>query len=72
MNLNESAIEDAALMWFGGLGYTVLRGLDIAPGELMAERRPQMAGFAQGDPGAGCGFFPLTRQETNRRRRRCS
>ena len=38
MNLNESAIEDAALMWFGGLGYTVLRGLDIAPGELLAER----------------------------------
>jgi hypothetical protein len=36
--LNESTIEDAALTWFGELGYTVLRGLDIAPGELMAER----------------------------------
>ena len=36
--LTESHVEDAALEWFGELGYTVLHGPDIAPGELLAER----------------------------------
>ena len=38
MRLNESIVEQAALEWLGGLGYEVLSGLDIAPGETAAER----------------------------------
>ena len=38
MNLNESIVEDAALQWFGGLGYTLAHGPDLAPGEPAAER----------------------------------
>lgn len=34
----ESVVEDAALAWLEGLGYVVLHGPDIAPGELLAER----------------------------------
>ena len=34
----ESVVEDAALAWLGGLGYTVLHGPDIAAGEPGAER----------------------------------
>ena len=36
--LNESHIEEATLSWFGELGYAVLHGPDIAPGEPAAER----------------------------------
>lgn len=36
--LTESHVEDAALAWLGELGYTVLHGPDIAPGEPLAER----------------------------------
>jgi len=36
--LTESVVEDAALVWLGGLGYEVLSGLAIAPGEPAAER----------------------------------
>ena len=36
--LTESVVEDAALEWLGGLGYEVLSGLAIAPGETAAER----------------------------------
>ncbi len=36
--LTESVVEDAALDWLGGLGYEVLSGLAIAPGEPAAER----------------------------------
>ena len=35
---NESVVEDAALGWLKELGYTVLRGPDLAPGEPGAER----------------------------------
>jgi len=35
---SESVIEQAALAWLESLGYTILFGLDIAPGELQAER----------------------------------
>jgi type I restriction enzyme R subunit len=38
MSLNESIVEDAALEWFGELGYAVGHGPHIAPGELAAER----------------------------------
>jgi type I restriction enzyme R subunit len=38
MSLNESHVEDAALTWFGELGYAVGHGPDIAPGEPAAER----------------------------------
>ncbi len=35
---NESTVEDAALSWFGELGYAILHGPEIAPGEPAAER----------------------------------
>ncbi|MBI3043491.1 MAG: type I restriction endonuclease subunit R [Betaproteobacteria bacterium] len=35
----ESVVEEAALAWLAALGYLVLHGPDIAPGELAAERR---------------------------------
>lgn len=35
---SESVIEEAALAWLEGIGYQVLPGSDIAPGELAAER----------------------------------
>ncbi|HRK04441.1 MAG TPA: type I restriction endonuclease subunit R [Chlorobiota bacterium] len=38
MSLTESIVEDAALKWFGELGYAVKHGPDIAPGEPAAER----------------------------------
>ena len=38
MSLNESIVEDAALEWFGELGYEVGHGPHLAPGELAAER----------------------------------
>ena len=38
MSLNESHVEEAALTWFGELGYTVAHGPHMAPGELAAER----------------------------------
>jgi len=34
----ESTVEEAALSWFGELGYSILAGPEIAPGELLAER----------------------------------
>ena len=38
MSITESVIEQAALDWFKGLGYSIINGPDIAPGELLAER----------------------------------
>jgi type I restriction enzyme R subunit len=38
MNLNESMVEEAALSWFGELGYAVGHGPHLAPGEPKAER----------------------------------
>jgi type I restriction enzyme R subunit len=38
MSLNESIVEDAALEWFGELGYAVGHGPHVAPGEPAAER----------------------------------
>jgi hypothetical protein len=38
MSLNESIIEDAALEWFGELGYAVGHGPHLAPSEPTAER----------------------------------
>lgn len=35
---SESVVEQAALDWLENLGYTILFGLDVAPGELQAER----------------------------------
>ncbi len=37
-SLNESIVEDAALEWFGELGYSVGHGPHLAPGEPAAER----------------------------------
>jgi type I restriction enzyme R subunit len=36
--VRESAVEDATLQWFDGLGYDILNGPGIAPGEPAAER----------------------------------
>lgn len=36
--LNESVVEEAALSWFQDLGYTIIDGVTIAPGEPDAER----------------------------------
>jgi type I restriction enzyme R subunit len=38
MSLNESIVEDAALEWFGELGYAVGHGPHLVPGEPAAER----------------------------------
>jgi type I restriction enzyme, R subunit len=38
MSLNESIVEDAALEWFGELGYAVGHGPHLAPGEPAAEQ----------------------------------
>lgn len=38
MSLTESIVEDAALEWFGDLGYAVGHGPHLAPGEPAAER----------------------------------
>jgi len=36
---NESSIESLCLSWLSGMGYSVINGLDIAPGEPAAERK---------------------------------
>lgn len=38
MTLTEADVEAAALDWFQELGYTVLAGPQLAPGEPTAER----------------------------------
>ena len=38
VGVTESVVEEAALEWLANLGYTVLNGPDIAPGERAAER----------------------------------
>lgn len=38
MTLTESMVEEAALGWFRELGYAVLPGSQLAPGEPAAER----------------------------------
>ena len=38
MSLNDAIVEDAALTWFGVLGYAVGHGPQLAPGEPAAER----------------------------------
>src|SRR6266550_2116369 len=36
--VTESVVEQCSLDWLGGLGYQILSGLTIAPGESAAER----------------------------------
>ncbi len=38
MSINEPIIENAALEWFGDLGYAVGRGPQLAPGEPTTKR----------------------------------
>lgn len=38
MSLTESTVEEAALEWFGELGYSIGHGPEMAPGEAAAER----------------------------------
>jgi type I restriction enzyme R subunit len=38
LSFRESVVEDAALEWLQGLGWSVLHGPDIAPGTSAAER----------------------------------
>jgi len=35
---SESVVEEAALAWLESLGYAILHGPDVAPGEPFAER----------------------------------
>jgi type I restriction enzyme R subunit len=49
MSLNESIVEDAALEWFGELGYAVGHGPHLAPGEPAAEREPEREPERSGD-----------------------
>jgi type I restriction enzyme R subunit len=44
MSLTESIVEEAALEWFGELGYAVGHGPQLAPGEAAAEREPERSG----------------------------
>lgn len=37
-SFTESGVEQAALAWLESLGYTILSGPEIAPGESQAER----------------------------------
>lgn len=37
-NITESILEQATLDWFKELGYSILNGPNIAPGELFSER----------------------------------
>jgi len=48
MSLTESIVEDAALEWFGELGYAVGHGPHLAPGEPAAEREPERSGDSRG------------------------
>lgn len=47
MSLNESIVEDAALTWFGELGYAIAHGPQLAPGEAAAERRRSVSRSAR-------------------------
>src|SRR5438477_1105613 len=38
-SLNEPGVEEAALSWFGELGYAIAHATHLAPGEIAAERR---------------------------------
>ena len=38
MSLNESVVEDAALTWFGELGYAFGHGTQLAPDKPAAEQ----------------------------------
>src|SRR5713101_7829313 len=38
-SLTESTVEQASLAWFESLGYAILHGPEIAPGELFSERQ---------------------------------
>ena len=37
-NFTESVVEDAALAWLEGIGYTIKHGPEIGPEEIFAER----------------------------------
>gem|GEM_PF-6970326 len=37
MKISESHLEQTALSWFANLGYQILHGPDIAPGESQTE-----------------------------------
>ena len=51
----ESVVEDAALEWFGELGYSILHGPEMAPGEPASERESYeqviLEGRLRGSPG---------------------
>lgn len=51
-SLTESIVEDAALTWFGELGYAVGHGPQMAPGEPAAEREEFITGFNEALDGA--------------------
>jgi type I restriction enzyme, R subunit len=56
IRFTESVVEEAVLEWAEGLGYAVLHGPEIAPGDSAAERASYNDIFARGT--AECGVGP--------------
>ena len=50
MSLNKSIVEDAALTWFGELGYAVGHRPQIAPGEPNPHFVPELRDLSGHDP----------------------
>ncbi len=46
--LTESVVEEAALAWLKALGYPIVHGPEIAPGELVAELKDSSQTFLEG------------------------
>ena len=46
MSLNESIVEEAALEWFGELGYAIGHGPHMAPGAADLHRSKQLVSIA--------------------------
>ena len=61
MSLNESIVEDAALEWFGELGYAIGHGPHMAPGEPAAEPEQLEARIRFADSFDQQCWFPIDR-----------
>jgi hypothetical protein len=61
--ITESIVEQAALEWLDGLGYEVLSGLAIAPGEATAERADYKQVFSFRPAANQAGGFGDSHQE---------
>jgi len=70
LGVAESVVEESALAWFEELGWSVLHGPDIAPGEPLAERESYSDVILRDR----LGIIPICRVKPKRRRcaRSCS